>query len=143
MPLGAFIASAEIMSQLTHHPALGHITTFGGHPVCCAAGMASLEIILEGKLYLRALELEKIIRRNLRHPSIIEIRGKGLLLAAKLDSESRVSRFFELSLKNGLIFDYFLFCKDSIRITPPLIMTDAEAAEMCERILDTLNQTGE
>ncbi len=143
MPLGAFIASAEIMSQLTHHPALGHITTFGGHPVCCAAGMASLEIILEGKLYLRALELEKIIRRNLRHPSIIEIRGKGLLLAAKLDSETRVSRFFELSLKNGLIFDYFLFCKDSIRITPPLIMTDAEAAEMCERILDTLNQTGE
>ncbi len=143
MPLGAFIASSEIMSHLTHDPSLGHITTFGGHPVCCAAGLASLEIILEQKLYLRAGQLEKLIRENLRHPSILEIRGKGLLLAARLDSESRVNKFFDLSLKNGLIFDYFLFCKDSIRITPPLIMTDAEAMEMCKLITETLNQTGE
>jgi acetylornithine/succinyldiaminopimelate/putrescine aminotransferase len=143
MPLGAFIASSEIMSHLTHNPALGHITTFGGHPVCCAAGLASLEILLEGKLILRANHLEKLIRENLKHKSILEIRGKGLLLAAKLDSESRVTRFFDLSLTNGLLFDYFLFCKDSIRITPPLIMTDEETLDMCRIIIETLDQSGE
>ncbi len=142
MPLGAFIASSDIMSYLTHDPALGHITTFGGHPVCCAAGLASLEIILEQKLFLRANQLEQLIRKNLRHSSILEIRGKGLLLAAKLDSESRVTRFFDLCLKNGLLFDYFLFCKDSIRITPPLIMTNEEALGMCKLIAETLDQTG-
>jgi len=142
MPLGAFIASAEIMHTLTHHPVLGHITTFGGHPVCCAAGLASLQIILNEKLDKRARDLEELIRANLNHPSILEIRGKGLLLAAKLDSEDRVNRFFAMSLENGLIFDYFLFCKDSIRIAPPLIITDAEAHEMCQLIIRTLDQTG-
>lgn len=142
MPLGAFIAKKEIMDTLTHHPTLGHITTFGGHPVSCAAGLASLKIITGQKLYLRAAELEKLIRENLHHPSIMEIRGRGLLLAAKLDSENRVSRFFELSQQNGLLFDYFLFCKDAIRIAPPLIMTDSEAIEMCELISDTLEEAG-
>ncbi|MCX6226986.1 MAG: aspartate aminotransferase family protein [Bacteroidia bacterium] len=141
MPLGAFIASADIMITLTHHPALGHITTFGGHPVCCAAGLASLKIILEQKLFTRALDIEKIIRLKLNHPAILEIRGKGLLLAARLDSTDRVHRFFNLCLEKGLLFDYFLFCKDSIRIAPPLIMSDEEATEMCKLINETLEQT--
>jgi acetylornithine/succinyldiaminopimelate/putrescine aminotransferase len=143
MPLGAFIARPEIMNSLTHHPVLGHITTFGGHPVSCAAGLASLEIILERNLYRRTLELEQLIRKTLIHPAILEFRGKGLLLAVKLDSPLRVDRFFNLSLKNGLLFDYFLFCKDSIRIAPPLVMTDEEAVEMCTRISKTLDQTGD
>jgi len=142
MPLGAFISSAEKMNSLTHHPALGHITTFGGHPVCCAAGLTSLQIILEQKLHERALELENLIRKKLQHPSIREIRGKGLLLAAQLDSPDRVNRFFDLSLQNGMLFDYFLFCKDSIRIAPPLIMTNSEAEEMCGLIIETLDQAG-
>lgn len=142
MPLGAFIASAEIMNTLTHHPVLGHITTFGGHPVCCAAGLASLNIILEQKLFIRARELEKLIRGKLNHAAILEIRGKGLLLAAKLDSQDRVNQFFNMSLEKGLLFDYFLFCKDSIRITPPLVMSDEEAVEMCKLIIETLDETG-
>ncbi len=143
MPLGAFIASSQIMNTLTHDPALGHITTFGGHPVCCAAGFAALEIILEQKLYTRALDIEKIVRENLKHQSILEIRGKGLLLAARLDSPERVNQFFNLSLENGLLFDYFLFCKDSIRIAPPLVMSDDEALDMCARVIRTLDQTGQ
>lgn len=142
MPLGAFIASAEIMSTLTHNPVLGHITTFGGHPVCCAAGLASLQIILEQRLFIRARKLEKLIREKLKHPAILEIRGKGLLLAAKLDSQDRVNQFFNTSLEKGLLFDYFLFCKDSIRIAPPLVMSDAEAVEMCKLIIETLDLTG-
>lgn len=141
MPLGAFIASSNIMNTLTYDPALGHITTFGGHPVCCAAGLASLQTIIQQKLFARAHHLEKLIRKKLIHPAILEIRGNGLLLAAKLDSRDRVERFFNLSLENGLIFDYFLFCKDSIRITPPLIISDEEAEEMCGRMIDTLDQT--
>lgn len=141
MPLGAFIAGDTVMDSLTHHPALGHITTFGGHPVCCAAGLAALRIILEQKLYGRAHELEKIIRENLKHPSILEIRGKGLLLAVKLDSPERVNRFFGLSLGKGLLFDFFLFCKDSIRIAPPLIMSDDEARDMCNLITEVLDLT--
>jgi acetylornithine/succinyldiaminopimelate/putrescine aminotransferase len=138
MPLGAFIAPASMMETLTHHPVLGHITTFGGHPVSCAAGLASLKIILGDHLPERALELEQLIRANLSHPSIREIRGKGLLLAAKLDSPETVTRFFTHSLEMGLLFDYFLFCKDSIRIAPPLVMTDDEAMEMCRLITETL-----
>jgi len=141
MPLGAFISSKEILTTLTHHPSLGHITTFGGHPVSCAAGLASLQIILENKLFNRASELEILIREKIKHPSIIEIRGKGLLLAVKLDSSKRVDDFFNLSLRNGLLFDYFLFCKDSIRIAPPLIISDFEALEMCDLITATLDQT--
>lgn len=141
MPLGAFIASSDIMSSLTHDPALGHITTFGGHPVSCAAGSASLQIILEQKLPEKASRTGQIIREKLVHPAIQEIRGKGLLLAAKLDSQDRVKQFFELSLENGLLFDYFLFCKDSIRIAPPLIISETETVEMIDLIIKTLNQT--
>lgn len=141
MPLGAFIAGESIMNTLTHHPALGHITTFGGHPVCCAAGLAAIEVILEQNLCERARDVENLIREKLRHQAILEIRGKGLLLAAKLDSEERVNQFFKLSLEHGLLFDFFLFCKDSIRIAPPLVITDQEAEEMCNLIIQTLDQT--
>jgi acetylornithine/N-succinyldiaminopimelate aminotransferase len=141
MPLGAFIASGEIMDTLTHDPPLGHITTFGGHPVSCAAGLASLRVILEQDLCSRANQAERIIRERLVHPSILEIRGKGLLLAAKLDSSDRVNQFFNKCIENGMLFDYFLFCKDSIRIAPPLIISDEQAEEMCSLIIRTLDQT--
>lgn len=141
MPLGAFISSTELMHSLTHDPTLGHITTFGGHPVCCAAGLASLQVILEQMLCRRARDLEMIIRERLVHNSILEIRGNGLLLAAKLDSENRVNQFFNLCPEKGLLFDYFLFCKDSIRIAPPLVMSNEETVEMCSLITETLDQT--
>jgi acetylornithine/succinyldiaminopimelate/putrescine aminotransferase len=141
MPLGAFIASAEMMSALTKDPVLGHVTTFGGHPVSCAAGLASLEFILRENLAKRSLELEEIIRKRLIHKFIRTVRGKGLLLVMIMDSEERVKRFFDLSLEQGLMFDYFLFCKDGIRITPPLTITTEELDELCSLILDTLDKT--
>jgi acetylornithine/succinyldiaminopimelate/putrescine aminotransferase len=141
MPLGAFIASSKIMSSLTHDPVLGHLTTFGGHPVSCAAGMASLDFILSNNLAERALELEKIIRTRMDHPYIRNIRGKGLMLAMVMDSEDRVKKFFDLSLSQGLMFDYFLFSKECIRIAPPLTITEKELDELCTLILDTLDKT--
>lgn len=140
MPLGAFIARSEIMQSLTNNPILGHITTFGGHPVSCAAGLAALDQIIELKLPQRAIEAEKMIRNQLAHPAIIEIRGKGLLLAARLRNKELVGKFFRLSVQNGLLYDYFLFCNDSIRIAPPLVISDAEILEMCDRIVRTLDQ---
>jgi len=142
MPLGGFIASGEIMSTLTHDPMLGHLSTFGGHPVSCAAGLASLNYILNENLPSRALNLEKIIRSRLIHPTIRTIRGKGLMLAMIMDSEERVKRFFDLSLEQGLMFDYFLFCRDAIRVAPPLTITPEELDEMCSLILETLDKTG-
>jgi acetylornithine/succinyldiaminopimelate/putrescine aminotransferase len=140
MPLGAFIASDEIMLTLTNNPVLGHVTTFGGHPVSCAAGLASLNFLLEQNLTGTVPEKEKLIRKLVKHQYIKEIRGNGLLLAAQLDSPERVNGFFRRSLDNGLLFDYFLFCKDSIRIAPPLIITEEEIRELCRLILKTLDE---
>lgn len=140
MPLGAFISSDEIMLTLTKNPVLGHVTTFGGHPVSCAAGLASLNCILDEDLARTAFEKGRLIRELIKHQHIKEIRGQGLLLAAKLDSPERVNGFFKRSLDNGLLFDYFLFCKDSIRIAPPLIITEEEIRELCRRILKTLDE---
>lgn len=141
MPLGAFIASRELMLSLTSNPVLGHVTTFGGHPVSCAAGLASLEVILEGNLPEAAARKGQIIRKKLVHKYIKDIRGRGLLIAARLDSPDRVTRFFDNSLRNGLLFDYFLFCKDSIRIAPPLIISEEEIDEMISLVLKTLDES--
>ncbi|MFO7617062.1 MAG: aspartate aminotransferase family protein [Bacteroidales bacterium] len=141
MPLGAFISSREMMLTLTSNPALGHVTTFGGHPVSCAAGLASLNLILEEKLPEKADKKGKLIRERLIHRHIKEVRGRGLLIAARLDSPERVNRFFANSLKNGLLFDFFLFCKDSIRIAPPLIISGEEIDEMIRLILKTLDES--
>jgi len=142
MPLGAFIASDEIMGSLTHNPALGHVTTFGGHPVSCAAGLAAFNLLLRNGLPHKAQESEKKAKTLLNHPSIKEIRGRGLLLSLKLDSEKRVERFFNLSLDQGLLFDYFLFCRDSLRFTPPLIISDSELEELCSLVNETLEKAG-
>jgi len=142
MPLGAFISSLQIMNTLTFDPVLGHVNTFGGHPVSCAAGLAAFKIIRREKLYLRAREAEQMARELLVHPSIQEIRGRGMMLALKLDSEERVEKFFNLSLKQGLLFDYFLFCKDSIRFAPPLIISDQELTELCSLVVETLDMAG-
>ncbi len=142
MPLGAFISSRQIMNTLTFNPVLGHVNTFGGHPVSCAAGLAAFKVIRREKLQIRAREVENIARKLLVHNSIQEIRGRGMMLALKLDSEQRVERFFNLSLKQGLLFDYFLFCRDSIRFAPPLIISDQELTELCALVVETLDQAG-
>jgi acetylornithine/N-succinyldiaminopimelate aminotransferase len=141
MPLGAFISSRKIMSALSHDPVLGHLSTFGGHPVSCAAGLASLAIIKREQLAEKASQHEVFIRKKLQHPSILEIRGQGLMLALVLDSKERVDRFFKISLSQGLLFDYFLFCRDAIRVAPPLTISEEELSDLCTRIIETLEKT--
>lgn len=140
MPLGAFVASLEYMNTLTYDPPLGHITTFGGHPVSCAAGLASARFIVKQNLAAAAVGKGRWLKQNLGHPLIKEIRGQGLFLAAELKSEDVVTRFFHECNEEGLIFDYFLFCKNAIRITPPLIINQPELEDLTERILRTLNR---
>ena len=141
MPLGAFISSHEIMSVLSANPQLGHITTFGGHPVCCAAGLASLEVILENDLHGRVTGKSSVFRKELVHPAITGIRGDGLLLAVQLDKPEYVQYAVANAPGHGLILDYFLFCENSFRIAPPLIISDEEIVIACNRIKDLLDET--
>ena len=141
MPLGAFIASRELMSMLTHHPSLGHLTTFGGHPVSCAAGMAALNFILQEELDRKAQEKGEMFKNLLHHPAIKEIRGAGLFMGIKLASTHQVDRFLKASLNEGMLFDYFLFCDDAIRVAPPLIISDEEVKDLSARILRALDQS--
>lgn len=138
MPLGAFISSRELMKQLTFDPPLGHITTFGGHPVSCAAGLTAQKVVEEEGLMDHALEMEKRYRLRLKHPVIKGIRGRGLFLGVCLDREMNVDRFISRAKENGLIMDRFLFSDDSFRIAPPLVISEAEVDETIERILATL-----
>jgi acetylornithine/succinyldiaminopimelate/putrescine aminotransferase len=139
MPLGAFISSRELMRQLTFDPPLGHITTFGGHPLCCAAGLAAQRVVEEEGLMERALSMEKRFRDRLKHPVIKGIRGRGLFLAVVLDREVNVSRFISRAFENGLVIDQFLFSDDSFRIAPPLIISEEQVDESIERIVATLD----
>ncbi len=139
MPLGAFIASRERMSVLSDHPVLGHITTFGGHPVSCAAGLETLRIILRDKLTGDVLRKEKLFRQGLTHPSVKEIRGEGLLLAVELGSKELMHRVVEEGLKAGFVTDWFLFCETAVRISPPLNITDEEIGESCRMINEAIS----
>jgi acetylornithine/succinyldiaminopimelate/putrescine aminotransferase len=139
MPLGAFVASRKLMSSLTFDPPLGHITTFGGHPVSCAAGLAAQQVVEEEELMEHAVEMEQRYRAGLEHPLIERIRGKGLFLAVVLKQGTDVSRFISTAFENGLVIDKFLFSDDSFRIAPPLIISDREVDESVERILISLD----
>jgi acetylornithine/N-succinyldiaminopimelate aminotransferase len=134
MPLGAFIAPAEIMSSLAHDPALGHITTFGGHPVCCAAGLASLEVVVNEQLPQQALEKEKIFRKKLADLPVREIRGEGLLLAVVPENGMSIPSLVSRAPEYGLLLDYFLFCGEAFRIAPPLTISHHEIMTACQRL---------
>lgn len=140
MPLGAFVSSREIMSVLSVDPQLGHITTFGGHPVCCAAGLASLDVILEEDLAGRCNEKSMILRKELSHPAVAEIRGEGLLLAVQLKNPEAASRVIQRAPEYGLILDYFLFCSDAFRIAPPLTITGDEIKYGCRQLLKLISE---
>ena len=138
MPIGAFISSWDLMNLLTFDPQLGHITTFGGHPVNCAASLSTLEYLLTTNIMEKVDEKEQLFRTNLKHPKIKEIRGKGLMLAIEFEDEKLAKKVVEESLKNGLILFYFLFTKTAIRITPPLICTNEEIIDGCNIIKEIL-----
>jgi acetylornithine/N-succinyldiaminopimelate aminotransferase len=140
MPLGAFIASKEIMQSLAHDPELGHITTFGGHPVSCAAALASMKYLENSKIYLHAEDKAAIFIDALsKHPRIRAIRHKGLMIGLDLESFEISSRLITKFAENGLIGDLFLFRPQAFRIAPPLTITLEEIRIAIDRILDSLN----
>ncbi len=142
MPVGAFTASAEMMDLLSHDPKLGHITTFGGHPVIAAASLATLQEITETNLMQEALEKEQLFRKLLVHPLIKEIRGKGLMLAAMTESPEITNHVVLECHKRGLILFWLLFEDKAIRITPPLTISKEEIEKGCGIILEVLNEVG-
>ena len=140
LPLGAFISSPAILSSLTHHPPLGHITTFGGHPLSCAAGLAAWEELLSSDIMKKIPGKEKIIRKKMVHPLIREVRGTGLLFAVDLPDAGLPDKLVRLALKNGVITDWFLFREQAFRISPPLTITDEELEKGCDLLLETLDE---
>jgi len=134
MPVGAFIASRQVMSVLTDNPILGHITTFGGHPVCCAAGLAALGVLLNEDIIAGVEEKEQLFRKLLVHPRIKEVRGKGLMLAVEFESFDLNKKIIDRCIENGVITDWFLHCSNSMRIAPPLIITHEQIEIACEVI---------
>ena len=141
MPIGAFIASKEIMNALSDNPILGHITTFGGHPVSCAAALATLETLLESDLIQQVKAKEQLFLELLQHPDIVEVRSAGLWLAVELESFERVQAVIKHCLEQGLITDWFLFNSRSLRIAPPLIITEEQIRWACGVILEALEKT--
>ncbi|PAW95260.1 aspartate aminotransferase family protein [Mucilaginibacter sp. MD40] len=140
MPVGAFVSSVEIMSAFKENPILGHITTFGGHPVCCAAGLAALEVLLNENLISGVAEKEAIIREHLQHPAIKEVRGTGLMLAIEFESFDINKKIIDTCIQNGVITDWFLHCSNSMRIAPPLIITQKELIKACNVITSAIAQ---
>ena len=139
MPLGAFVASRELMQALTENPVLGHITTFGGHPVSCAAGLATLRTLLgDPSLIASVPRKEALLHRLLVHPRIRHLRSAGLWMAVELEDFEDVRRVIAGCLERGLITDWFLFNERSLRIAPPLTITDAELERACGIILEAL-----
>lgn len=143
MPIGAFVSSKKIMDSLKENPILGHITTFGGHPVSCAAGLASLKLILEKKLFNDVPEKEVLFRTHLIHPKIKEIRGIGLMLSLQLDSFEHVEKVSSLCVKEGLIIDWFLHCETAMRIAPPLTISKEEIIYACNIIKKAIDKVYE
>ena len=135
MPIGAFISSKEIMSSLTFNPELGHITTFGGHPVCCAAALANLKLLTESNIIENVNKKGELFINELKdNPAVKCFRQKGLMIAVELENEQKVSKLLELFVENGIIVDQFLFNSNSFRIAPPLIITETEIKEICKTI---------
>ena len=126
MPIGAFISSQEIMSVLKNDPILGHITTFGGNPVCCAASLAVIKVLEEEDLINQISVKENLFKSLLRHPQIKEVRSKGLMMAIDFDSFETLKKIIDKALDLGILTDWFLHSNKSMRIAPPLTITDAQ-----------------
>lgn len=135
LPMGAFIADESVMRALTGDPVLGHITTFGGHPLCCAAGLASFQVLLEGNWIEQVARKEQLFRRLLVHPAIRAVRSCGLLIAVEFGSFDQNKQVIDRCIAGGLLTDWYLFAPQCMRIAPPLIITDQQIAAACSIIL--------
>ncbi|WP_316841618.1 aspartate aminotransferase family protein [Pedobacter gandavensis] len=135
MPIGAFISSTEIMRALATNPILGHLTTFGGHPVSCAAGLATLQTIQKENIVDGVEEKGELFKKLLVHPAIKEVRGKGLMMAIEFENFEINKKIIDACIADGVISDWFLHCSNSMRVAPPLIITEEEIKYACEVIL--------
>ncbi|MCR9252889.1 MAG: aspartate aminotransferase family protein [bacterium] len=138
MPIGAFISSQEIMSCLKENPILGHITTFGGHPVSSAAANATIKVIQEENLIAQVQEKAELFKSLLVHPKIKSIRSIGLMMAVEFEDYDTLKPIIDRALENGVLTDWFLFCNNSMRIAPPLTITKEEIEKACELVLESI-----
>jgi acetylornithine/succinyldiaminopimelate/putrescine aminotransferase len=141
MPIGAFVASKEVMDTLTFNPELGHITTFGGHPVSCAAALAGIGVLAGSDLIGSAGSKGKYIEERLSgHPHVKEIRRKGMILGVELADPGVRNSFTKQCLDNGVIIDWFLFNPSTFRIAPPLTISNLELSLACDRITESFDR---
>jgi len=139
MPIGCFIANREIMQVLTQNPILGHISTFGGHPVSASASLATLQTIYEEELLKKIDVKERLFHSQLMHPAIREIRSKGLMIAAEFESYDILKPIIDKAIALGIVTDWFLFNDRSMRIAPPLTITEEEIKKACKIILQAID----
>ncbi|HQZ75202.1 MAG TPA: aminotransferase class III-fold pyridoxal phosphate-dependent enzyme, partial [Chitinophagaceae bacterium] len=135
MPLGAFIADKKLMDAFTDNPVLGHITTFGGHPVCCAAGMAGMKALLEEGWIATVKGKEELFTSLLDNPKIKAVRSFGLWMAVEFDSFETNKQIIDKCIAAGVLTDWFLFASDCLRISPPLIISEEQIKKACEVIV--------
>ena len=140
MPLGAFVADKKIMDSLTHDPVLGHINTFGGHPVCCAAGLAAFNVLQDEKLIETVSEKEKQFLSQLKHPKIKAVRSCGLMIALEFENFEVNKKLIDELIMQGVFTDWFLFAANCLRIVPPLTICEEEIKKACQIILTGLNK---
>ncbi|MBS9523280.1 aspartate aminotransferase family protein [Litoribacter alkaliphilus] len=138
MPIGAFISSKEIMGHFKNDPLLGHITTFGGHPVSAAASLATIKILQEENIVELVEMKANLFKELLVHPKIKEVRNKGLLMCVAFESFEELKPIIDRAIEMGVVTDWFLFCDDSMRLAPPLVITKEEIKEACEIILKAI-----
>ena len=140
MPIGAFISSEEIMGVFRNNPILGHMTTFGGHPVSCAASLATLQVIQQENLLTGVESKANLFKEKLRHPAIKAIRNCGLMMAAEMESFDVLKPVIDQAILDGVLTDWFLFCDNSMRIAPPLTITEEEIETACQIILGAIDK---
>ena len=141
MPLGGVASNKKILDSFTHNPVLGHITTFGGHPVCCAAGLAALKYLVNNNIVEQVERKGQLFEERLKdHSRILEIRRSGLLLALELGKPEYLYRLMEIFKEEGIMSDWFLYCDTAFRISPPLTISEAEIEECCEIIKRSLDR---
>ncbi|WP_162418731.1 aspartate aminotransferase family protein [Cyclobacterium roseum] len=139
MPIGAFISSREIMSVLKNNPLLGHITTFGGHPVSAAASLATIQVIQDEALVAAVADKANLFKKLLVHPKITGIRNKGLMMALSFESFEVLKPIIDRCIDNGVITDWFLFCDNAMRIAPPLTISRSEIEFACSQIIRSID----
>lgn len=143
LPLGAFIASADLMRDLTHDPVLGHINTFGGHPLCCAAGLAAFEVLIQEQIVSGVKKRSDLFLKKLSHPRISRVHAEGLLIAVHFQDYAFNKKIIDRLIERGVFTDWFLFASHALRIAPPLNISMEDIELACAEIIHVLNESEE